>query len=81
MGLLKLLALPLTAPLGSARWVAEKIHQAALDAYTDPAEIRRALTNLEQQLLTGEISEEDYEAAELDLLQRLQGGLRDRADG
>ena len=71
MGLFKLLAAPLTAPIHSALWVAEKIHGAALDALHDPAEIRRALAALEKQLLAGDISEEAYEEAELVLLQRL----------
>jgi len=81
MGLFKLLAAPITAPLNSALWVAEKIHEAALDAYTDPAEIRRALGRLERQLLAGEISEDAYEEAELLLLQRLQGRGRSDAEG
>ena len=72
MGLFKLLAAPFTAPIHSALWVAEKIHDAALDALHDPAEIRRALTALEKQLLAGEITEEAYEEAELVLLTRLQ---------
>ena len=80
MGLFKLLASPITAPLNSALWVAEKIHEAAMDAYTDPAEIRRALTVLERQLIAGEISEEAYEEAELVLLQRLQGRARNGAE-
>jgi hypothetical protein len=72
MGLFKLLCAPITAPLHSALWVAEKIHEAAFDALHDPAEIRRTLSSLEKQLLAGEISEEAYEEAELVLLQRLQ---------
>lgn len=76
MGLFKLLASPITAPFGSALWIAEKIHDAALDAFHDPAEIRRQLGVLEIKLLNGEIGEEEYEEVETLLLQRLQDPRR-----
>lgn len=73
MGLLsRLLLLPIQGPIDAALWAADKVHTAALDAYHDPAAIKRELVELEQQLLSGQIDEETYEAIELELLQRLK---------
>ncbi len=73
MGLLStLLTLPVTAPLNTALWIGKKIHEHALETMNDPAEIKRRILALEQQLEAGEISEEAYEEAELALLTRLR---------
>lgn len=72
MGLFKLLLSPVTGTLDAALWVAEKVHDAALDSFHDPALIKKELILLEQQLLAGEITEEEYEAAEELLLMRLK---------
>ncbi|MEO1328921.1 MAG: gas vesicle protein GvpG [Pseudomonadota bacterium] len=73
MGLLStLLTLPITAPLHTALWIGRKIHDHALEQMNDPAEIKRQILVLEQMLDAGEISEEEYEEAELKLLTRLR---------
>lgn len=73
MGLVsKLLTLPVSAPLKGSLWIGQKIHEAADQELHDPAALRSALSHLEKQLLAGEISEEEYDEAELVLLARLQ---------
>lgn len=73
MGLLtSLLTFPVSAPLKSAWWVAEKLHEKATAELNDPATIKAAIADLEKRMLAGEISEDDYEEAELELLTRLR---------
>lgn len=72
MGLLTgLLGLPL-APVRTTVWVAEQMLQAAEREYFDPAPVRRALTELEQDLLAGRIDEDAYDRREDELLDRLE---------
>lgn len=74
MGLIRsLLLLPVKGTLDGVLWVAGQIHDAALAEINDPATLRRALLDLEKQLLAGEISEDDYDAAETRILMRLRG--------
>lgn len=73
MGLVsRLLTLPVSAPVTGSLWLARKIHEAAAQQLNDPAAIKAELSRLEAQLLSGEISEETYDAAELTLLMRLK---------
>lgn len=73
MGLLtSLLTLPVAGPIKGALWLADKIHDQALQAMNDPAEIKRELLRLERALEAGEIDEDAYEEAELALLTRLR---------
>lgn len=73
MGLLTtLLTLPVAGPIKAAVWVSEKIHDQALAAINDPAEIKRELVRLETALDAGELSEEAFEELELELLTRLR---------
>lgn len=77
MGLLRTLLLaPVSGPLKGTLWITGKIHEAATAELNDPAAIRKALRSLEEALLRGEITEEDYDEAEEALLGRLmaQGG-------
>lgn len=72
MGLLRrLLFAPVTAPTDTAVWVAKKIHETAEKEMNDPATIRKALVELEAQLLAGEIDDDAYDEAENTLLTRL----------
>lgn len=74
MGLLRsLLTFPISAPVNSVFWIAGQLHNAALAEVNDPASLRRALVDLEQDLLEGRIDEETYDAAETRILSRLQG--------
>lgn len=73
MGVLRtLLGLPVTAPLNGTLWVADKVYEAAAQEVFNPAAIRNALHDLEQQLLAGDIDEDAYDAAETELLLRLK---------
>ncbi len=67
-----LLAFPLTGPLRGLLWLAEHLHEQAQRELCDPERIRRQLTELELQLDLGQISEEEYEAAETALLDQLR---------
>ncbi|MEU1804488.1 gas vesicle protein GvpG [Streptomyces sp. NPDC019937] len=72
MGLLTgLLTFPL-APVRATAWVAEQVLEAAEREYYDPAPVRRALTELEQELLAGRIDEDAYDRRENELLDRLE---------
>lgn len=75
MGLLRaILSGPVTGPISGALWIAGQIHEAADQQLHDPATLRAALRDLEKQLIRGEISEAEYDAAEDTLLRRLQRG-------
>lgn len=80
MGLITgILTLPL-APVRGAAWVAEKVaEQAELELY-DENRILRELSELEAAHDRGEVSEERFDAAVEQLLDRLQVGreLRNR---
>jgi len=74
MGLLRsLLMLPVKAPLDGVLWVAGQIHEAAQAEINDPATLRKALQNLEKDLLAGTITEDAYDEAETHILMRLRG--------
>jgi len=72
MGLLtSLLFSPVTAPPKGVFWVARRLAEQAEAERNSPAALRAALATAEAQLLAGELSEEDYDAIEDDLLDRL----------
>ncbi|MBC8162384.1 MAG: gas vesicle protein GvpG [Roseiflexaceae bacterium] len=73
MGLLiKLLLLPITAPLDGVLWLAETINdQAEQELYNEPA-VRGQMVELELRLEMGEISEEEYQIGEDALLVQLR---------
>ncbi len=71
MGLLgRLLTLPLE-PVRGVAWVAETVQDAAQQEYYDEGRIRRELLDLEADLEAGRITEQEYEAAEDELVTRL----------
>jgi hypothetical protein len=72
MGLLgELLLLPM-APVRGTAWVLGKVVDEAERQYYDPSAIQRELAALEQQLLSGEIDEAEFDRREDDLLDRLE---------
>ncbi|MYS08466.1 gas vesicle protein [Streptomyces sp. SID6041] len=72
MGLLtSLFTLPL-APVRGASWVAERVLDKAEEEYYDPAPVWRELAELEDRLVRGEISQEVFDGAEDELLDRLE---------
>ncbi len=73
MGLLStLITLPVSGPIKGSLWAARQVHHAAERELNDPGAIRRELARLERVFLAGEITEEAYDDAELELLQRLK---------
>ncbi len=67
-----LLTFPLTGPLRGLLWLAEQLRDQAERELFNPDRIRQQLTELELQLDLGQISEEEYEAAETALLDQLR---------
>lgn len=73
MGLLRRLALlPITGPLDASLWVAAKLTEQIDAERNNPAELQTALARAEQQLLAGELTEDQYDQIEDDLLLRLR---------
>ncbi len=73
MGLLTtLLTLPVSGPMKAALWVSDEVRKMAEAEYSDPKFIRKQLELLEQQLLEGQLSEDEFETAEMELLLRLK---------
>ncbi|MET9111029.1 gas vesicle protein GvpG [Streptomyces zhihengii] len=81
MGLFtQLVTLPL-APVRGVVWVSERVLEVAEDQYYDPEPVHRALADLEQRLLSGEIDEETFDRLEDELLDRLDEIKAHRAAG
>lgn len=73
MGILSgLLLWPVKSPVTGTLWAARQIAKAADAQYNDKAALRAALTRAEEQLLSGELSEEKYDLLETDLLIRMR---------
>ena len=73
MGFLtNLLTLPVTGPVKGVVWIAEKLAEQAERELYGGEEVRGQLMELELRYDLGEISEEDYLAAEELLLARLK---------
>ncbi|WP_112468905.1 gas vesicle protein GvpG [Streptomyces triticisoli] len=76
MGLIsEVLLLPFAPARGSA-WVIRQVLREAERIYYDPATVRAELAQLEEQLEAGEITEEEFDRREDELLDRLEIGLR-----
>ena len=76
MGLLtELLGLPLL-PLRGVVAVAEQVRQQAEEEYYDPGRIRAQLEEVERQRAEGSLSDEEAEALEEELVERLIEGQR-----
>lgn len=75
-----LLTLPL-APVRGTIWVAEQVLDEAERQFYDPAVIRSQLEQVDEMRRRGEISEEEAEQMEDDLVERLMESRRRRAAG
>jgi hypothetical protein len=72
MGLIDLLTFPMMGPIKGVIWIAEKLNeQAEKELYGEDA-VRGQLMELELRYDLGEISEDEYLAAEEALLARLK---------
>jgi hypothetical protein len=73
MGLLvKLLTFPVSGPVLGVKWVLDRVVEEAERELYDEDSIRRAIAELGMQRDLGELTEEEYEAAEDALVERLQ---------
>ncbi|MFC4505027.1 MULTISPECIES: gas vesicle protein GvpG [Streptomyces] len=80
MGLIgEILLLPF-APVRGSGWVLEQVRREAERIYYDPAAIRAELARLEEQLEHGEITEEEFDRAEDELLDRLEIAMRENRE-
>ncbi|MGW2747303.1 gas vesicle protein GvpG [Streptomyces sp. NPDC001450] len=76
MGLIgEVLLLPF-APVRGSAWVIGQVLREAERIYYDPATVRAELARLEEQLEAGEITEEEFDRREDELLDRLETALR-----
>lgn len=81
MGLIsEVLLLPL-APARGSGWVIQQVLREAERIYYDPSAIRAELARLEEQLEAGEITEEEFDRQEDELLDRLETAMRTSATG
>ncbi|MFF5563031.1 gas vesicle protein GvpG [Streptomyces sp. NPDC012623] len=72
MGLItQILTLPL-APVRGTLWVLDQTVLAAEREYYDPDPVRKELAELERELLSGGITEEEFDQREDELLDRLE---------
>ena len=72
MGLLTELLLVPFAPARIALWCVDQLIESARREALDPAAIRRELTDLSRRFDEGLVSEEEFEALEEQLLDRLE---------
>ncbi|MEU6664965.1 gas vesicle protein GvpG [Streptomyces sp. NPDC046727] len=76
MGLIsEVLLLPFAPARGSA-WAIRQVLREAERIYYDPATVRAELARLEERLEAGEVTEEEFDRLEDELLDRLERGLR-----
>jgi hypothetical protein len=68
-----LLTLPL-APVRGTIWVAERLLEEAERELNDPAALERQLLEAEAAVERGELSQEEFDALEDELLRRMIGG-------
>lgn len=72
MGLItQILTLP-AAPVRGTVWVLDQVLLTAEREYYDPEPVREELAALEQQLLDGSITTEEFDSREDELLDRLE---------
>ncbi len=76
MSLLDILAFPVTGPINFVTWMAEKIAEQIDNQYYSEEAIRRQLMDLELKFDLGEISEDEYMAAE-DMMLALMKQVRE----
>ncbi|MBD2773091.1 gas vesicle protein GvpG [Iningainema tapete] len=70
--LLELLTFPLSAPLGGTIWLAEQLLERANAELDDTQNLQKQLLALQLAFDLGDISEEDFEIQEEELLLKIQ---------
>jgi hypothetical protein len=72
MGLVKGVLLLPFAPVRGSAWAIEQVLHEAERIYYDPAAVRAELSRLEERLEAGEITEEEFDGMEDELLDRME---------
>jgi hypothetical protein len=73
MGLLSsILLAPFTGPVDGALWTMEKIQRVVEEQLTDDTPIKEELMQLQLQLESGEIDDDEYVEREADVMRRLR---------
>lgn len=72
MGLISEVLLLPAAPFRGTAWVLQQVADEAERQYRDPSVVQRELAELEQQLLAGEIDDDEFDQREDELLARLE---------
>lgn len=75
MGLIGEVVLLPFAPVRGSAWVIRQVLEEAQRLYYDPATVRAELAELEEQLTSGEIDEDEFDRREDELLDRLEIAL------
>jgi cytochrome c-type biogenesis protein CcmH/NrfG len=75
-----LLLFPITGPLRGVEWLARKIKDQVDEELYSEKSLRKQLYALNEQLDKGEITEEEFEAAEAVLLEQLERAEAERRD-
>lgn len=70
--LMKLLLSPVMGPINGVVWIAEKIEERANTEFDDQENLNKQLLTLQLSLDMGEITEEEYDAQEEEILLKLQ---------
>jgi hypothetical protein len=70
--LTQLLTAPVSLPFAGFRFVLERIRDVVEQELYDPARIREELLLLQLRLEEGELDEEEYRAAEAEIIERLR---------
>ncbi|MGQ4418278.1 gas vesicle protein GvpG [Streptomyces sp. SAS_269] len=76
MGLISEVLLLPFAPVRGAGWAVKQVLSEAERIYYDPATVRAELARLEEELEAGEITEEEFDRREDELLDRLETAMR-----
>jgi hypothetical protein len=76
--LMNIISAPVTAPFSLTMWIVRTIAGKIDEELYDEAKIRKELTELEMRCELGEISDEDYERLEENLMARLRESRRRR---
>ncbi|MCA2653267.1 MAG: gas vesicle protein GvpG [Microcystis sp. M015S2] len=69
---LDLLLLPITGPIGGLIWIGEKIQERADIEYDEAENLHKLLLSLQLSYDMGNISEEEFEIQEEELLLKIQ---------
>ena len=69
---LKLLTFPISGPIGGILWMAEQILERADTEIDDAENLQKQLLALQLAFDLGDISEEEYEIQEEELLEKIQ---------